>query len=177
MRQPRPRRGGDGAADFSTSDPGRGHFELRDSEGTHLAGHQQTEDLGYVMDPCCIGHNGEAFPRLQVLYPQFGVVEHCTGRITTPIRTQYQQHPRGAVDMWRLILRDPLEVTDEVFWACLREGAIPLRGQPTTTAHSLPVKIVWQLTKTVGLREETVAGMSMCEAIKALQDYWARQAD
>ncbi|MDJ0358228.1 cytotoxic translational repressor of toxin-antitoxin stability system [Paenarthrobacter sp. PH39-S1] len=93
-------------------------------------------------------------------------------RISRPVdRTGY------AVAMWRLILRDQLEVTDEVFWACVRQGAIPLRGQPTTTADSLPVKIVWQLTKTVGLREDTVAGMSMPEAIKALQEYWARQAD
>ena len=52
-------------------------------------------------------------------------------RISHPVdRTAY-----GAA-MWRHILRDQLDVTEDEFWACAQHGELPDRGAPEPPSES-----------------------------------------
>ncbi|MBB0246629.1 cytotoxic translational repressor of toxin-antitoxin stability system [Streptomyces alkaliphilus] len=88
-------------------------------------------------------------------------------RISHPVdRTVY-----GAA-MWRHILRDQLEVSEEKFWTCVREGVLPDRGAPEPPRASLPADVAYLLIHRVGLDETAVAGMNRDEALARLQRYW-----
>lgn len=91
-------------------------------------------------------------------------------RISRPVnRTAY------GPSLWGAILKDQLEVQAEEFWACVKDGKLPPRGVPIIPTAALPLQLVIQLTKTVGIPEETVAAMTKAEAVQALNDYWTAQ--
>ncbi|WP_426509525.1 hypothetical protein ACPPVO_01880 [Dactylosporangium sp. McL0621] len=72
------------------------------------------------------------------------------------------------------ILRDQLDVTEGVFWTCVRDGVKPARGRPELpTAEPIPAEVVHLLIARVGLAEPDVARMTKDEAIGRLNQYWA----
>lgn len=98
------------------------------------------------------------------------------GRI---LRTRIS-HPVNEVtcgaSLWHAVLREQLDVTEEVFWACVQHKELPDRGgvesQPAEKA--LPAELVYQLIFEVGVPEAAVRQMTMPEAVAALQEYWSR---
>lgn len=98
------------------------------------------------------------------------------GRI---LRTRVS-HPPGresyGADIWRHILRDQLDVTDEEFWACVGNGVKPRRGVPETPAEALPLDLVYQLITKVGLAESEVMNMTKDEAVARLNKFWTEHS-
>jgi hypothetical protein len=78
----------------------------------------------------------------------------------------------GAI--WSHILRDQLDVTEDVFWNCVRSGVTPARGKPEApTAEPIPAEVVHLLITRVGLTEPDVARMTKDQAIARLNQHWA----
>jgi len=75
--------------------------------------------------------------------------------------------------LWSHILRDQLQVNEEVFWRCVAEGRRPDRGGAIPAVPSLPVDLVHLLLHRVGLSEAEVAALSREEAIERLQRFWS----
>jgi hypothetical protein len=84
-----------------------------------------------------------------------------------PDRTTYGSN------LWSHILRDQLGVSEEEFWACVRDGIKPDRGVPEASPKALPADLVYLLINRVGLAEPEVAAMSKAEAVERLNRYWA----
>ena len=90
-------------------------------------------------------------------------------RISRPVdRTTYGK------SIWGHILEDQLEVTEEQFWACVRDGVLPGRGLPEAPPEALPLALVRQLIK-AGLPQDEVAAMTREQAARALADHWMRR--
>lgn len=88
-------------------------------------------------------------------------------RVSHPVdRTVY-----GA-SIWAHILRDQLDVTEDVFWPCVLDGALPDRGAPEPPREALPVDLVHLLINRVGLTEDQVAELDKAQAIARLQQFW-----
>lgn len=83
-----------------------------------------------------------------------------------PDRTSYGD------SIWSHILRDQLLVSQEVFWACVRDGKLPDRGVPAVPPEALPADLVYLLISRVRLTEAEVRQLSRAEAIARLQQYW-----
>lgn len=77
--------------------------------------------------------------------------------------------------LWRHILRDQLRVTEEEFWACVRDKTLPGRGraEPRPPADAIPLGVVLALIEHVGLPEDVVRAMSRQEAIERLNQHRA----
>lgn len=89
-------------------------------------------------------------------------------RISYPIdRTAYGH------GLWAYILREQLEVTEQEFWACVRQGVRPDRGYAVTPAEPLSARLAYMLIHDVGLGEQEVAAMTKDEAIDRLQKRWS----
>ena len=94
------------------------------------------------------------------------------GRI---LRTRISHPPDRSTygpSIWRHILRDQLDVAEDEFWACVRDGVKPDRGLPEAPAEALPADLVQLLITRVGLPESEVASMSKAQAIERLDRYW-----
>jgi hypothetical protein len=92
------------------------------------------------------------------------------------LRTRISHPPNRTTygpGIWSHILRDQLDVTEDEFWACVRDGVRPDRGVPELPAEAVPADVVYLLIHRVGLSEAEVAGMSRKDAIARLQQYWA----
>lgn len=88
-------------------------------------------------------------------------------RISHPVdRTVY------GVGMWRHILRDQLEVSEDEFWECVLDGRLPNRGYGPVPKEALPADLVYLLIHRVGLDERAVAALSKEDAVARLQQYW-----
>jgi hypothetical protein len=87
-----------------------------------------------------------------------------------PDRTTY------GPSLWSHILRDQLGVSEEEFWACVRDGIKPDRGVPEAPPKALPADLVHLLITRVGLAESEVAAMSKAEAVERLNRYWSAGA-
>lgn len=104
---------------------------------------------------------------------------HVTYELDLPdgrtLRT-WISHPVDRADygpsLWRHILRDQLQVDDDVFWRCVQDGIKPDRGAPTPPVEALPAELVHLLISRVGLPESEVAGMTKAAAAARLQRYW-----
>lgn len=85
-------------------------------------------------------------------------------------------HPVGRTtygpSIWGHILRDQLAVTEAEFWACVRAGVRPDRGEPEMPATTLPAELVHLLITRVGLGEAAVATMTKEQAAARLSQYW-----
>lgn len=94
------------------------------------------------------------------------------GRI---LRTRIS-HPVGrdtyGPGLWSHVLRDQLHVSEEEFWACVRDGVKPERGEPRQPAQALPADLVHLLITRAGVTEAEIAKMSKAEAVSRLQRYW-----
>jgi hypothetical protein len=85
-----------------------------------------------------------------------------------PDATTYGAH------IWGHILRDQLDVDQEAFWACVRDGVKPDRGQPETPAEALPADLVHLLVTRLRLSSAEIALMSRDEAISRMQQFWSQ---
>lgn len=76
--------------------------------------------------------------------------------------------------MWAHILRDQLDVTEEVFWACVEDGELPDRGRDDTDApgDAIPVDVARLLASRVGLSRDEIRAMSPDQAIARLNEFW-----
>ncbi|MGI5246599.1 hypothetical protein [Dactylosporangium sp. CA-139066] len=105
---------------------------------------------------------------------------HLTYELALPdgriLRTRISHPPdRGTYGpgIWSHILRDQLDVAEDVFWACVRDGVRPARGKPEAPpAEPIPVEVVHLLITRVGLTEPDVARLTKDEAIARLNEYW-----
>ncbi len=100
---------------------------------------------------------------------------HITYELALPdgaiLRTRISHPPDRSTygkAMWSHILRDQLQVTEEEFWACVRDGARPSRGQPEQPKHAVPAALVHQLVVTFRVPETEVATMTKQEAVERL---------
>lgn len=90
-------------------------------------------------------------------------------RISRPLNTQTY----GA-NLWKVILRDQLAVTEDQFWSCVRDDVRPARGADTEPPpNALPAQLVWQLIHQAEVFESDIAGMTLQQAVDAMARYWA----
>jgi hypothetical protein len=68
-----------------------------------------------------------------------------------------------------------LQVDQETFWACVRDGRRPDRGAPVVPAEALPADLVHLLLTRVGLTEDEVRRLPKAEAIARMQRYWTHE--
>ncbi|MFC6009554.1 cytotoxic translational repressor of toxin-antitoxin stability system [Nocardia lasii] len=99
-------------------------------------------------------------------------LELTDGRI---LRTRISHPPDRTgygPSIWAHILRDHLDVTAEVFWACVLDKALPPRSSPLPDRESLPADLVHMLVHRVGLADAEVAVLTKAEAIARAQQFW-----
>jgi hypothetical protein len=106
---------------------------------------------------------------------------HVTFELTLPdgrvLRTRISHPPNRQAygpSMWAHILRDQLHVSEEEFWACVREKKVPQRARGEPTTPSIPAGVVAQLLSH-GVGESEVRLMSRSEAIERLNLIWSRE--
>lgn len=85
-------------------------------------------------------------------------------------------HGRGGVDdpkLFAAILRDQLQVTEEQFWACVRQGVKPPRPGATRErpANAIDGKLAWRLHKQAGLSQQEIQTLTPDEALQRWLDY------
>lgn len=104
---------------------------------------------------------------------------HVTYELTLPdgrvLRTRISRPPDRTgygPSLWAHILRDQLQVDEEIFWACVRDERRPDRGVPVISENALPADLVHLLLTRVGLREGEVRSLTKAEAIARLERYW-----
>lgn len=78
--------------------------------------------------------------------------------------------------LWKTILRDQLEVTEDQFWACVKDQQRPDRGQDAkpTSGSSLPAGLVYQLIQVARVPEGDVKGLTLDQANAAMAEHWSR---
>jgi len=94
------------------------------------------------------------------------------------LRTRISRPPDRTThgpSLWAHVLRDQLDVTEQEFWDCVRDGVAPDRGAPQTPdpAATIPAEVVHLLVERVGLTREQVAALGRDGAITRLNEYWA----
>lgn len=92
-------------------------------------------------------------------------------RISHPVNKQ-TYGPR----LWKTILRDQLEVTEEEFWACVKDKQLPDRGQDEdeTPEEALPAGLVYQLIHVAGVPEDEVKTMTLEQAVARMTAHWSK---
>lgn len=100
-------------------------------------------------------------------------VLHCIdGQV---LRTRISRPPGRqtyGTSVWAHILRDQLDVDEAAFWACVRDGVLPDRGEAKAPPRGIPADLYHLLTVRAGLPETVVRRMTRDEAITAAQLYW-----
>lgn len=78
--------------------------------------------------------------------------------------------------LWKAILRDQLEVTEDEFWACVKDKQRPDRGQDAepTSRSSLPAGLVYQLIHVARVPEADVKGLTLDQANAVMAEHWSR---
>ena len=78
--------------------------------------------------------------------------------------------------LWKTILRDQLEVTEDQFWACVKDKERPNRGQDAqpTSGSSLPAGLVYQLIHIARLPEAHVKGLTLDQANAVMAEHWSQ---
>jgi hypothetical protein len=79
------------------------------------------------------------------------------------------------VQLWRTILREQLQVTEEQFWACVNDGRRPNRDvavERGPVAETIPANVVHVL-KVNGLSDTEIIALGRAEAIKRAQEIWS----
>ena len=74
--------------------------------------------------------------------------------------------------LWGHILRDQLDVTEDVFWACVRDKVVPARATATQAGAGIPAALVHQLLRH-GVPETEVAKMTRADALRRLNELWS----
>ena len=92
-------------------------------------------------------------------------------RISRPANTD--EYGKG---MWSHILDDQLQVTEAEFWECVDNKNTPQRTSPDASSKTvrLPAQLAYQLVHALNLTNDEIAALSLEEAMKLLNEYWAR---
>ena len=106
--------------------------------------------------------------------------DHLTSELTIGdgriLRTRISRPPNRSDigrGMFAHILRDQLQVSEDVFWACVNDGTAPDRGgRPSPDREPLPAELVHLLTVKARFTDDEVRAMTKAEAIEAAQRYW-----
>jgi hypothetical protein len=106
---------------------------------------------------------------------------HLTYELSLPdgrmLRTRISHPPDRSTygpSIWGHILRDQLDVTEDVFWNCVQGGVKPARSEPEPPGvEPIPAEVVYLLITRVGLAEADVAGLTKDDAVARLNQYWA----
>jgi hypothetical protein len=96
------------------------------------------------------------------------------GRI---LRTRISHPPDRSTygaNIWSHILRDQLGVDEKTFWACVRSGVKPNRGEPEAPPEALPAELAHLLVTRLRMSNAEVALLSRDEAIARMQEFWAQ---
>ena len=103
---------------------------------------------------------------------------HVTYRLVLPngsgLRTRISHPVDGSTygpGLWATV-RSQLAVSDEEFWACVRDGILPDRGVPSPRAEPLPSELVYMLHAKVGLADAEIGKLTRDQAIARLHEYW-----
>lgn len=92
------------------------------------------------------------------------------------LRTRISHPPDSTAygaSIWSHILRDQLDIDEAGFWACLRDGVKPDRGEPVPPPQALPADLVHLLITRLRLSREEIAQLTRDEAISRMQQFWA----
>jgi len=123
---------------------------------------------------------GEGWTRVRTARGKTGT-HHLTFELTLPdgrvLRTRISHPPDRSTygrAMWGHILRDQLDVTEDVFWACVRDKVVPTRAFTARPGTGIPAALVHQLL-THGVPESEVAAMTRAQALERLNELWARE--
>jgi hypothetical protein len=73
------------------------------------------------------------------------------------------------------ILREQVRVSEDEFWACVREKKVPQRSRGEPVLPSIPAGVVAQLLSH-GVGESEVRLMSRAEAIERVNSIWSEEA-
>lgn len=92
-------------------------------------------------------------------------------RISRPANTD--EYGKG---MWSHILDDQLQVTEDEFWECVDNKNPPQRTSSDASSEPvrLPAQLAYQLVHALNLTNDEIAALSLEEAMKLLNEYWAR---
>ncbi len=90
-------------------------------------------------------------------------------------------HPADRTDygpqLWWHILRDQLDITEELFWVCIQQKTRPVRtNSAAVPEESIDASIIFLLISRAGLSESDVRKMSKEQAIAALNDFWIKSS-
>lgn len=80
----------------------------------------------------------------------------------------------------RILGPDQLDVTEQGFWDCVREGVLPERGVSVMFGkpeEALSASLVHQLTANAGLSMDEVSTLSKEEAVERLNAFYSRTAE
>ena len=80
--------------------------------------------------------------------------------------------------LWRHILAEQLDVTEDEFWACRHDGVLPDRHIEPAPApeNALPAGLVQQLLR-AGVTEDEIAEMTLEQATAAMTAIWSGPHD
>jgi len=79
------------------------------------------------------------------------------------------------VSLWDHILRDQLDVTEDEFWSCAKDGRQPERSPaPAEPETALPLGLVMTLKRELGLSEDELRTITKDDAVARLNEHWAR---
>jgi hypothetical protein len=73
--------------------------------------------------------------------------------------------------LWGHIVRDQLDVTENVFWDCVHAKVVPTRAAAPKPGVGIPAAVVHQLIKH-GVPESEFAEMTRAEALQRLNEFW-----
>lgn len=74
--------------------------------------------------------------------------------------------------LWGVILREQLDVDEDIFWKCVHHKTLPERGTPPPPEHTIPAELFHLLVRKVGIPERRVLDMTKAEAVEAATQYW-----
>ena len=92
-------------------------------------------------------------------------------RISRPANTD--EYGKG---MWSHILDDQLQVTEAEFWECVDNKNPPQRTPSDASSDTvrLPAQLAYQLVHALNLTNDEIAALSLEEAMKLLNEFWAQ---
>jgi hypothetical protein len=107
---------------------------------------------------------------------------HVTFELTLPdgqtLRTRISHPPNRrsyGPSLSAHILREQVRVSEDEFWACVREKKVPQRSRGEPVLPSIPAGVVAQLLSH-GVGESEVRLMSRAEAIERVNSIWSEEA-
>lgn len=83
-------------------------------------------------------------------------------------------------DLFKHILRDQLQVSEEQFWLAVDKGVAPVRKQQQSnknTGSAIDAKLARNLIQKVGLTPQDLAGMTQATAVAAWTEWLTHKAE